>query len=258
VRAVSVLSGNAQFGEWGASLRPDFLGARGSTWLAVTRNGTGGGWIDGSGFPSREFFGCAGEQAGSWGRTERAGKRAPIELPFDAISVRRMYYEMFCQMKKQLAQVSVWFDAAEALATENAFSVDLFLEQRLTMNQFSLVRQVQIACDTAKLGASRLTGREAPKHEDNETTLAQLRARLAEVISYLDDFSAADFAKAGEQTISQPRWNGKTMTGADFFIEHVVPNFFFHLGHTYAILRHNGVKIGKRDYLGKLTQAEPS
>jgi uncharacterized protein len=169
-----------------------------------------------------------------------------------------MYYEMFCQMKKQLAQVSVWLDAAEALATQDSFSADLFLQQRLAMNQFSLVRQVQIACDTAKLGASRLTGRDAPKHEDNEQTVAELRARLASVISYLDDFSTVDFEKASEQTISQPRWNGKTMTGADYFREHVVPNFFFHLGHTYAILRHNGVKIGKRDYLGKLTQSEPS
>ena len=181
-----------------------------------------------------------------------------IELPRDAISVSPMYYEMFCQMKKQLAQVSVWFDAAEALATENAFSVDLFLEQRLAMNQFALVRQVQIACDTAKLGASRLTGREAPKHEDTEKTLTELRTRLAAVISYLDDFSPADFAKAGEQSITQPRWNGETMTGADYFMELVVPNFFFHLGHTYAILRHSGVKIGKRDYLGKLSQSEPT
>lgn len=169
-----------------------------------------------------------------------------------------MYYEMFGQMKKQLAQISAWFDAAESLATERGFSVDLFLEQRLAVDQFSLVRQVQIACDTAKLGASRLTGKEAPKHEDNEKTVAELRARLAAVIAYLDSFSEADFEKAAEKSITQPRWNGKTMTGADFFREHAVPNFFFHLGHTYAILRHNGVRLGKRDYLGKLTQTEPS
>lgn len=181
-----------------------------------------------------------------------------IELGLDATSVRPMYYEMFGQMKKQLAQISVWLDAAEILATEQGFSVDLFLEQRLAMNQFSLVRQVQIACDTAKLGASRLAGREAPRHEDNEKTVAELRARLVSVVAYLDDFSEVDFAKASKQAISQPRWKGKTMTGADFFREHVVPNFFFHLGHVYAILRHNGVKIGKRDYLGQLTQSEPS
>ena len=169
-----------------------------------------------------------------------------------------MYYEMFGQMKKQLAQISVWFDAAESLATERGFSVDLFLEQRLAVDQFALVRQVQIVCDTAKLGASRLTGKEAPKHEDNEKTVAELRTRLAAVIAYLDSFSEADFATAAEKSITQPRWNGKTMTGADFFREHAVPNFFFHLGHTYAILRHKGVKLGKRDYLGKLTQAVPS
>lgn len=169
-----------------------------------------------------------------------------------------MYYQMFGQMKKQLAQVGTWFDAAETLATENGFSADLLLEQRLTMNQFSLVRQVQIACDTAKLGASRITGKEAPSHEDNETTIADLRARLASVIAYLETFTEGDFAKVAEQTITQPRWNGKTMSGPDYFVEHVVPNFFFHLGHTYAILRHNGVKIGKRDYLGKLNQKDPA
>jgi hypothetical protein len=169
-----------------------------------------------------------------------------------------MYYKMFGQMKKQLAQIGTWFDAAEALAEESGFSADLLLEQRLAMNQFSLVRQVQIACDTAKLGASRLTGKDAPSHEDNETKLSELRARLTSVIAYLDTFAESDFAKAGEQTISQPRWKGKTMSGADFFLEHVVPNFFFHLGHTYAILRNHGVKIGKRDYLGQLCQLEPA
>jgi uncharacterized protein len=169
-----------------------------------------------------------------------------------------MYYQMFGQMKKQLSQVATWFDAAQLHAEENGFSADLLLDQRLTMNQFSLVRQVQIACDTAKLGASRLTGKDAPTHEDTETTIADLRARLASVVAYLETFSESDFAKAGEQTITQPRWNGKTMSGADYFIEHVVPNYFFHIGHTYAILRHNGVKIGKRDYLGKLSQNEPA
>jgi hypothetical protein len=169
-----------------------------------------------------------------------------------------MYYEMFGQMKKQLGQISAWFDAAETLATERGFSVDLFLEQRLAVDQFALVRQVQITCDTVKLGASRLTGKEAPKHEDNEKTVTELRSRIAAVIAYLDGFSEADFAKAADQSITQPRWNGKTMTGADFFREHALPNFFFHLGHVYAILRHSGVKAGKRDYLGKLTQTEPS
>ncbi len=169
-----------------------------------------------------------------------------------------MYYQMFGQMKKQLGQVGTWFDAAHVVAEENGFSADLLLEQRLTMNQFGLVRQVQMACDTAKLGASRLTGKEAPLHEDSETTIAQLRDRLTSVIAYLETFSEGDFAKAGEQSITQPRWKGKTMSGSDYFMEHVVPNFFFHLGHAYAFLRHNGVKIGKRDYLGQLSQHEPA
>jgi hypothetical protein len=73
------------------------------------------------------------------------------------------------------------------------------------------------------------------------------------VLSYLDGSSPADFDSAATRVISQPRWEGKTMTGADYFMEHALPNFFFHLTHAYAILRHSGVKLGKRDYLGPLT-----
>jgi len=116
---------------------------------------------------------------------------------------------------------------------------------------------VQIACDTAKLGASRLTGKEAPSHADNEQTLAELRARVASVISYLDGYSEKDFEAASTRSITQPRWEGKVMTGKDYFLEHVQPNFYFHATHTYAILRHNGVPLGKKDYLGALSQRLP-
>jgi hypothetical protein len=77
-------------------------------------------------------------------------------------------------------------------------------------------------------------------------------------IAYLDGFSAKDFESAAKATVTQPRWEGKTMTGADYFLEHVLPNFYFHLTTSYAILRHNGVAVGKRDYLGTLTQRAPS
>jgi hypothetical protein len=92
---------------------------------------------------------------------------------------------------------------------------------------------------------------------DTEQTLEELRARVQSVISYLGGFSANDFESAATASITQPRWEGKTMTGADYFLEHAVPNFFFHLTTAYAILRHNGVSIGKRDYLGALTQRAP-
>lgn len=128
---------------------------------------------------------------------------------------------------------------------------------RLVVDQFPFARQVQVVCDTAKLGASRLTGKEAPSHPDTEQTLDELRTRVKETIAYLDGFTAKDFESAASRSITQPRWEGKTMTGADFFLEHALPNFYFHLTTAYALLRQNGVSIGKRDFLGALTQHAP-
>jgi len=169
-----------------------------------------------------------------------------------------MIFETLKQMKKTLGQIDKWLDAAVAHAQAKSFEPNVYLDLRLAPDQFPFVRQVQITCDTAKLAAARLSGKEAPKHEDNEKTIAEVRARIASVISYLDGFTAKDFEAAPTRIISQPRWEGKVMLGSDYFLEHVVPNFFFHATHTYAILRHNGVNIGKRDYLGTLSLRDPS
>jgi hypothetical protein len=158
-----------------------------------------------------------------------------------------MYYETLGQMKKMLRQLDTWLEAAAAFAQTKAFDPNTFLGFRLAPDQFPFGRQVQIACDTAKQATSRLT----------EQTLAELRARIASVLTYLDGFSAKDFEGAAHRVVTQPRWEGKVMTGADYFMEHAVPNFFFHITHAYAILRHNGVSIGKRDYLGALSLRAP-
>lgn len=168
-----------------------------------------------------------------------------------------MYYEIFSQMKKQLGQIDSWFDAAVAQAKAKSFDPNVFVTARLAPDQFAFARQVQIACDTAKLGASRLTGKEAPSQPDTEQTLDELRARVRSVITYLDGLSEKDFEGAATRTVTQPRWEGKVMTGSAYFVEHVIPNFYFHLSHVYAILRHNGVSVGKRDYLGALSLREP-
>lgn len=169
-----------------------------------------------------------------------------------------MYYAMFQQMKKELGQLDKWLERAETYAKEKSFDPNVFLTLRLAPDQFAFVRQVQSSCDTPKLAASRLTGKAAPSHPDNEQSLAELRARVASVIAYLDTYTEADFAESATRTISNPRWEGRTMTGADYFLEHAVPNFFFHLTHAYAILRHSGVSLGKLDYLGKLSLREPA
>ena len=164
-----------------------------------------------------------------------------------------MHYETFRQMKKQLGQLDKWLEAAAAHADARKFDPNLFLGFRIAPDQFSFVKQVQAACDTAKLAASRLTGKDAPSHPDTEQTIEELRARVRSVVAYLDGFSAADFAESATRSVTTPRWEGKTMTGANYFLEHGQPNFYFHVTHAYAILRHNGVGIGKRDYLGALT-----
>jgi hypothetical protein len=171
--------------------------------------------------------------------------------------VRAMYLEIFGQINKQLGQFDKWFDAAEALAASKGFNVNVLLDLRLSPDQFPLARQIQVACDTAKLGASRITGKEAPAQPDTEKSFAELRDRVRVVVAYLDGLTAADFEGAAARTVTQPRWEGKVMSCADYFIEHVTPNFYFHFAHAYAILRHNGVSIGKRDYLGALSQRLP-
>jgi uncharacterized protein len=171
--------------------------------------------------------------------------------------MRAMYYAMFGQMKKQLRQMATWFDAAETHASAKSFDVNVLTQARLSPDQFPLVRQVQIACDTAKLGASRLTGKDAPGQPDTEKTFEELRARIASVLAYLDGFTPEDFEGTKTRVVTQPRWEGKIMDGGDYFLEHVVPNFYFHTTHVYALLRHNGVPVGKRDYLGPLSQRMP-
>ena len=168
-----------------------------------------------------------------------------------------MYTEIFSQMKKQLGQLDKWLGMAEEFAKAKGFDPAIVLGLRLAPDQFAFAQQVQTTCDTAKLAASRLTGKAAESHADTETTLEQLRARVRSVIAYLDGFSAKDFEGAAAKVITQPRWEGKWMAGADYFVEHALPNFYFHLTTAYAILRHNGVKIGKRDYLGTLSQRAP-
>lgn len=168
-----------------------------------------------------------------------------------------MYLAIFSQMKKQLGQIKIWLDAATTAGKGRSFDPDLFLATRLAPDQFPLTRQIQVACDTAKLGASRLTEKPAPSHADDEKTIADLRARIDSTIEYLDGFSEADFEGAATRSITTPRWEGKTMAGADFLVEHVVPNFYFHLAHAYALLRHAGVQVGKRDYLGQLSMRAP-
>lgn len=161
------------------------------------------------------------------------------------------------QFAKTLKNLDAILDKAAGFADSKKFDVEVLLQSRLAPDQFNFIRQVQIACDTAKLGASRLTGKSAPAQEDNEKTLSEVKARIQSVITYLESFKPEDFKNAMTTTISQPRWEGKTLTGEQYVIHHMIPNFYFHITTAYAILRHNGVDIGKKDYLGAMPYRMP-
>jgi hypothetical protein len=157
------------------------------------------------------------------------------------------------EMKKLLGSLDTCLEKAAGHAAARKYEPSVLLGSRLAPDMFPLLRQVQIACDQAKYAASRAAGKDAPSHPDTEQSFGELRARIAAVIAYLGGFSAADFDGASARLISLPRWEGKSMTAVDYVIEHAMPNFFFHYTTAYAILRHNGVDLGKRDYLGALS-----
>ncbi len=164
-----------------------------------------------------------------------------------------MYFETVRQMRKMLGQLDKWLDAATAYAQSRKFDPNNLLTSRLAPDQFPFVKQVQSTCDTAKLVAARLSGKQPPSHPDTEQSLPELQARIRTVAGYLEGFTSADFEGAATRVITTPRWEGKVMSGADYYLEHGMPNFFFHLTHAYAILRHNGVELGKKDFLGPVS-----
>ncbi len=164
-----------------------------------------------------------------------------------------MLFEMTVpQFTKMLHNLSLIIDKAATNATERKFDMDVLLNARLAPDQFNFIRQVQIACDTAKLFASRLSGKDAPIQEDNEKSLPEIKARIESVIGYLNSFKPEDFKGADERKISQPRWEGKYVTGLEFATQHAIPNMYFHISTAYSILRSNGVPVGKKDYLGPM------
>jgi hypothetical protein len=157
------------------------------------------------------------------------------------------------EMKKLLGSLDHCIDKAIAYAGAKKFDPNVLAQARLAPDMFPFVRQVQATCDQAKFAAARLAGKDAPSHPDTEQTLEECKKRIATVVAYLDTFSAKDFEGVSDRTVTTPRWEGKSMTAINYFVEHAQPNFYFHLTSAYAILRHNGVDVGKRDYLGALT-----
>lgn len=161
------------------------------------------------------------------------------------------------QFIKMLQNLNRILDKGVTFADSKKVQMEVLLTARLAPDQFPLLKQIQIVCDTAKLGASRLTGKDAPKHDDQEKTLPEIKLRIEQTIDYLKTFSREDFNGAEERKISQPRWEGKWLNGFEFATQHALPNIYFHITTAYSILRHNGVDVGKKDYLGEMPFKTP-
>jgi hypothetical protein len=141
---------------------------------------------------------------------------------------------------------------AEAHAKEAGISEDIFVNDKLAPDMFPLKKQVQVACDNAKGAVARLTGKEAPKMEDNEETFAELQTRIDKTLAFLQSMSEQDFAGAEERKIVLPYFPTKYMKGSDYALEYALPNFIFHVVTAYGIVRKNGVSIGKADFINGL------
>jgi uncharacterized protein len=152
-----------------------------------------------------------------------------------------------------LTNMSALLDKADAHATSKKFDSLAFAQSRLIPDMHPLSRQVQIACDTAKGAAGRLAGAEIPKHEDTETTLPELKARIAKTVDYLKSITPAQLAGDESRAIEIKFPNGAwKFTAIGYVTDFVLPNFYFHESMVYALLRKGGVEVGKADFLGAI------
>lgn len=154
---------------------------------------------------------------------------------------------------RNLNHLSAILDKAAAHAAARKIDPAVLVGARLYPDMLPLSRQVQIATDHAKNGSGRLAGAERPVFEDDETSFEQLQARIARTIDYLKTLDPARFEGSDEREVSVPvRGRELVLQGAPYLLGFAQPNFYFHVGMAYAILRHNGVEIGKMDFIGSL------
>lgn len=152
-----------------------------------------------------------------------------------------------------LTNLTAILDKAAAHAAARKFDPTVLVQARLFPDMFPLSRQVQITCDTAKGAAGRLAGIEIPKHEDTEASLDELKQRIAKTLEFLKSVEPGQMAGAEDRTV-ELKFPTRTLTftGLSYLKDFVLPNFFFHESITYALLRCNGVNIGKMDFLGSM------
>jgi uncharacterized protein len=162
-----------------------------------------------------------------------------------------VYDQIVPVMHRMLTNLSTIVQKAETYAQARSIDPNALLQARLYPDMFNLIRQVQLATDFAKGAAARLSGTEVPKWEDTEQTFAELQARIQRGRDYLDGFTRESFAGAEQRSI-EIKLPSRTLkfTGQEYLLSFALPNFYFHVTMAYAILRHNGLEIGKLDFMG--------
>ena len=163
-----------------------------------------------------------------------------------------MYDASVPVIRQMLGGLSGLLAKAAAHAADKKIDPSVLLQTRLFPDMFPLARQVQIACDFGKSIASRLAGAEVPAYEDTEQTIEQLQARIDKTLALIDGLDAASFESSQTlQIVLRPGTpKERTMSGQAYLLSYGLPQFFFHVTTAYALLRHNGVEVGKKDYMG--------
>jgi hypothetical protein len=163
-----------------------------------------------------------------------------------------MYQASAPRLINSMRNLSTILDKTQAYIDAKKIGPAALLQFRLFPDMLNLTRQIQIATDTAKGVVARLAGVDIPTYEDNETSVAELQARIANTIAFIEGFTPAQIDGTEDKAIVTKRGDKEThYTGMQFLLGHAIPNVYFHVSIAFAILRHNGVEIGKRDYLGK-------
>ena len=162
-----------------------------------------------------------------------------------------MYQATVPVLQRALRTLKSLLEKGEAHAQAQGYDPNVLLQSRLYPDMLPLLRQVQLATDTSKFAPARLTGNESPRFEDVETSFAELQARLDRVIEYVGSFEPAQFEGSEARSVTLASRGGeRQFDGRGYLLGFVLPNLFFHVSTAYAILRHNGVPLGKLDYLG--------
>lgn len=164
-----------------------------------------------------------------------------------------MYYPIIRQFSQALRNIEVWLDKAEQHAAAKKFDVGVLMTSRLAPDMREFIYQVQSACDYVKGAAAGLSGQTPPRHVDDEQTIEEVRARIRKTVAFAESVAEGQYAAARDRKVSlsfAPQ--GKVIGGEAYLLQIAIPNIYFHLTTAYAILRHNGVDIGKRDFLGPI------